>query len=349
MPPSLSRFRARRAGVLALFCAGVLLQVASAATVTWNGTTNGLWGTAGNWDTGSAPTTADAVIILGPSNVAGALTINVSTSANASTINFTDTSAVSLTNTSSGANQILAINGAGGITTGTGAVTIGSTTANQGINIALGANQTWTVGAGGMTVNNVISGAFNLTKAGTGTLTLSGANTYTGQTWINGDGILSINTLGNYTEASSLGAGTAGTQILLGQTSTDGTLVYTGSGNTSNRSFQISTSTQSGRIATITNNGTGALVFTAANFTVRQESATTATRTLALSGNNTGNNEIQGVIQSMNSTVGSLGVTKSGTGTWILKGNNTYTGATTISAGTLTIGGAGQLGSGSYS
>jgi hypothetical protein len=86
MPSSLSRFRATRAGLLALFCAGVLLQSASAATVTWNGTTNGLWGTAGNWNPGSAPTTADDVIILGPSNVAGALTINVSASANANTI-----------------------------------------------------------------------------------------------------------------------------------------------------------------------------------------------------------------------------------------------------------------------
>jgi len=43
-----------------------------------------------------------------------------------------------------------------------------------------------------------------------------------------------------------------------------------------------------------------------------------------------------------------LGIAKVGTGTQTLSGINTYTGGTSIEAGTLTIGGAGQLGSGSY-
>ena len=40
---------------------------------------------------------------------------------------------------------------------------------------------------------------------------------------------------------------------------------------------------------------------------------------------------------------------KAGSGTFTLTGTNTYTGSTTVSAGSLTIGGAGQLGSGYYS
>lgn len=43
-----------------------------------------------------------------------------------------------------------------------------------------------------------------------------------------------------------------------------------------------------------------------------------------------------------------LKVTKSNTSTWTLSGTNTYSGATTISAGMLTINGSGQLGGGSY-
>ena len=45
---------------------------------------------------------------------------------------------------------------------------------------------------------------------------------------------------------------------------------------------------------------------------------------------------------------GATAVVKSGTGTLTLAGANSYTGNTTISAGTLTIGSAGQLGGGNY-
>jgi fibronectin-binding autotransporter adhesin len=60
----------------------------------------------------------------------------------------------------------------------------------------------------------------------------------------------------------------------------------------------------------------------------------TAPRTLTLTGSNTGSNTLASLIS--NSTKGGVvGVTKAGAGTWILTGNNTYTGATTVQQGTL--------------
>jgi len=163
-------------------------QSAEAGAINWTGITTGTWGDGTNWSASAAPTSGDDLTILGPGNVAGALTINVAAAAAANSINFTDTSAVSLVNTTSGANQTLTLNASSGtgITVGTGAVTIGSSTANQNVNIALGASQTWNIGSGGLTVTNVISGSgFGLTKAGTGALILSGANTFSGGVTIN--------------------------------------------------------------------------------------------------------------------------------------------------------------------
>jgi autotransporter-associated beta strand protein len=60
----------------------------------------------------------------------------------------------------------------------------------------------------------------------------------------------------------------------------------------------------------------------------------TVPRTLTLSGSNAGANTIASQIS--NSDKGGLvGITKTGAGTWILTGNNTYTGVTTVQQGTL--------------
>ncbi|MES2920338.1 MAG: autotransporter-associated beta strand repeat-containing protein [Verrucomicrobiota bacterium] len=59
---------------------------------------------------------------------------------------------------------------------------------------------------------------------------------------------------------------------------------------------------------------------------------------LTLAGTNTGLNTISGNI--VNGTATSLAITKSGAGTWVLSGTNTYTGATSVSAGTLSLTGS---------
>jgi autotransporter-associated beta strand protein len=70
--------------------------------------------------------------------------------------------------------------------------------------------------------------------------------------------------------------------------------------------------------------------------------ATTGVTTLTLNGANTGANTINGILADHSS--GLLAVAKSGSGQWILSGANTYSGGTTISAGTLQLSGSGTLG-----
>jgi autotransporter-associated beta strand protein len=183
-PPSLSF-------PLATAIAAMLTAQSAFATLYfWDGATNGTWNTNTNWSTdpGTVPGINDDLTILGPLNVAGALTIDFNADNSAKSLIFTNTSATSITNTTSGSLKTLTL-GSGGITTGAGAVQIGANVAGQGVNITLGAAQTWNIGAGGLTVTNVISGAATgITKTGTGNLTInsSNINSFTGGFNVNG-------------------------------------------------------------------------------------------------------------------------------------------------------------------
>jgi autotransporter-associated beta strand protein len=77
--------------------------------------------------------------------------------------------------------------------------------------------------------------------------------------------------------------------------------------------------------------------------TLQAAQITTGSGTATVNFNHTGNHTF-----APNMT-GSLTVNKLGSGTTILSGNNTYTGATTISVGKLQIGTTGLLGGGNYS
>ena len=174
-----------------------------------------------------------------------------------------------------------------------------------------------------ITVSGVISGAYGLTKSGSGSLTLSAANTYTGATTLTG-GTLSVATLANGGLSSNLGASSNAAANLVFD---GGTLAYTGSAVSTDRLFTI---TNNG--GTIDASGTGAL-----NFTNAGAIAYTGTnaRSLTLTGSNTGNNTLSPVFA--NST-GLSSLTKTGAGTWLLAGANTYTGVTTINGGVLSVG-----------
>jgi autotransporter-associated beta strand protein len=116
---------------------------------------------------------------------------------------------------------------AGGITSG------GTGTHSISAKVGLAASQTWTVNTD-LTVSGVVSdfgGEYSLTKAGTGVLTLSGANTYAGNTTVSA-GTLKLNNataLGRTTGAVSV-AGTGAVLDLNGQTMNNASLTINGTG-----------------------------------------------------------------------------------------------------------------------
>src|ERR1051326_7850900 len=209
-------------------------------------------------------------------------------------------------------------------------------------NWSLGANSINLRNAGGgtspLTLSGVISGSGNLTLSANNSslITLSGANTYSGQTILSAGnsgvtvGASSLNSVTGGTSSSSLGHPTtaANGTIAIGSAALTSTLIYTGPGETSDRVINLPGTTGG---AILQADGTGALVLTANN------TATGAgIKNLTLQGTNTAANSIGKIVNGS----GTVGVVKAQTGTWKLTGANTYTGGTTVNAGTLEISGS---------
>lgn len=176
-----------------------------------------------------------------------------------------------------------------------------------------------------------IDGSAGLAKSGAGSLTISGgANRYTGPTVING-GVLSVSTLANGGVPSDIGAATsdAANLVLNG-----GTLQYTGTGANINRLFSLGTGG-----GTIEAAGAGVLVL---NNTGSIGLIGSGSRLLVLAGASADDNLLAA---SIGDGGGPTALTKAGAGKWILTGDNTYSGATTISGGILQVGNGGNSGS----
>jgi fibronectin-binding autotransporter adhesin len=153
------------------------------------------------------------------------------------------------------------------------------------------------------------------------------ANTYSGATIVT-LGVLEITKLSAGGTASSIGdSSNAATNLRLG----GGTLRYAGSGDSTDRLFDLTVS------STLQSSGTGAVNFT--NSGSYTASGTASARTLTLGGTNTGDNSLAGGIVDSGTGPNITSLTKADAGKWILSGISTYTGATTVSGGTLVVDG----------
>ncbi|MCX6880280.1 MAG: autotransporter-associated beta strand repeat-containing protein [Verrucomicrobia bacterium] len=198
-------------------------------------------------------------------------------------------------------------------------------TANATDQITIPSNITDSKGNGG--------GWFFFKKVGGGTVELTGANTYTGQTFFEGGTLIvsSLNSVAKGKATSSLGAPITPETGLIGFGG-DCTLTYTGAGEVTDRIMDLTGQQQT---VTFDQAGTGLLRFTSSLDTSGYGHA----KALVLKGSTVGKGEFAGSIRNPHDrkNEATLALTKTGTGTWALSGVNSYTGPTTVTQGTLSL------------
>ena len=194
-----------------------------------------------------------------------------------------------------------------------------TSTLNLTGNVATNGNAVTLDGTGaGTNLSGIISGAGAVSKNDTGTATLSGANTYSGGTTINNGTV-------NANHATALGSGgvtlTGGALASTNGTAIGNTIALTGSAAINNLTVTGALTQTGANTLTLASSTLGAVNLSGQTLTTQVDS---------------GSSTIGGVISN-----GSLA--KTGAGILLLSGNNTYTGGTTISNGTLQLGASDRL------
>ncbi|GGA40603.1 autotransporter-associated beta strand repeat-containing protein [Dyella nitratireducens] len=203
------------------------------------------------------------------------------------------------------------------------------------------------------TINNVLAGNAGLTKTDAGTLVLGGINTYSGGTAING-GTLVVSSdanLGNVSGGLSFDGGTLENTVAF---NTGRAITLAGNGTLQTNADLLISGVVAGN-GGLNKTGTGTLTLAGAN--TYGGVTTISAGTLQL-GNGGSTGLVGGTIvdnaalvfdlsgtNSADTISGTGTLTQAGNGTLVLSAANTYTGGTTISAGTLQLGNGGSTGS----
>jgi autotransporter-associated beta strand protein len=235
-----------------------------------------------------------------------------------------------------------------------GNVTLGSLAGGGNVSIA-NSGAILTVGGNNTTSNfsGVLSGPISLVKTGTGIMTLSNANTYTGTTTVTGGGVLVVSnnsalgnpSVGNTTTTVASGAALA----LQNNVSISGinlALAGSGVGNfpgaltnvSGNNSFAGSIAFSPSSPSTVTLNSLGGTMTLGGPINMQVSG-------VAFAGN--GNTTVNGIISGTGTAANNI-LTQGGTGVVTLGSapGNTYTGATTINSGKLLINNSSNSGTG---
>lgn len=322
------------------------LIISNTLDVRTDGTNTGVFS-----NTGSGNVTLDGAWTNGTlvQSGAGTLTLSVSNS-------YAGGSTISNGTVVAGAGGAL---GSGSVTVSGGTVDVGSTSQNVGqVTLNTGtisgsgtitSTNTFLVRTGSVTAN--LAGSVGLTKETAGTVTLSGSNSYTGNTTIAG-GTLQVGADSNLgaTNGNIVFDTTGGTLRTTNGFASGRSVTFTGAGT-----FDVATSalTLSGNLSgagLLTKSGAGTLVLTGA--TNSQSGGTLISAGVLQVGNGGTNGSLgtgavtnnAGLVFNRSNTLtvsnkisGSGTLTNSGTGTLTLTGSNTYTGQTVVAAGTMVL------------
>lgn len=212
--------------------------------------------------------------------------------------------------------------------------------AGAGGTVNLGPGHTLTVNNGSSkTYSGIFAGSGALTKTGTGNFTISGPNTYDGDTTIIGTGTITVgsgtalgSTVGKTVVPSGAGLNFSGANFTINEP-----IDIAGVGNavtTGGAIFaQVSSTVTFGGTITLTADANVGVAGTSAATFNNATAFTAADKNLTLQGGSgAGLKTVSGVI-----ALGSGGLTKLQGGTWTLSGANTYSGPTAIGAGTLRV------------